>query len=178
MNILKKIIFLSFLGLFSFVQLSTAENLVKSTGTITGKVIGISDGDTITILNDKQEQIKIRLAGIDCPEKSQAFGNRAKTTLSSKVFSQNVKVETRDKDKYGRTLGVVKVGDEDINEFMIAQGVAWHFKKYANTQPQEEANRYAKAQETASQNKRGLWIQDNPMPPWEFREQQKKSQKK
>ena len=165
-------------GLFSFIHLSSAENHVKSTGIITGKVIGISDGDTITILNDKQEQIKIRLTGIDCPEKSQAFGNRAKITLSNKVFSQNVKVETRDKDKYGRTLGIVKVGDEDINEYMISQGVAWHFKKYANTQPLEEANRYAKAQELASQNKRGLWIQDNPMPPWEFRDQQRKSQKK
>jgi endonuclease YncB( thermonuclease family) len=178
MNIIKTLFIFSVVGLLSFIQLSSAENHVKSTGIITGKVIGISDGDTITILNDKQEQIKIRLTGIDCPEKSQAFGNRAKITLSNKVFSQNVKVETRDKDKYGRTLGIVKVGDEDINEYMISQGLAWHFKKYANTQPLEEANRYAKAQELASQNKRGLWIQDNPMPPWEFRDQQNKSQKK
>jgi len=178
MNIIKKLLVFSLVGLLSFVHLSSAENHVKSTGIINGKVIGISDGDTITILNDKQEQIKIRLTGIDCPEKSQAFGNRAKITLSNKVFSQNVKVETRDKDKYGRTLGIVKVGDEDINEYMISQGLAWHFKKYANTQPLEEANRYAKAQELASQNKRGLWIQDNPMPPWEFRDQQNKSQKK
>jgi endonuclease YncB( thermonuclease family) len=178
MNIIKKLFIFSVAGLLSFVQLSSAENHVKSTGIITGKVIGISDGDTITILNDKQEQIKIRLIGIDCPEKTQAFGNRAKITLSNKVFSQNVKVETRDKDKYGRTLGIVKVGDEDINEYMISQGLAWHFKKYANTQPLEEANRYAKAQELASQNKRGLWIQDSPMPPWEFRDEQKKSQKK
>jgi endonuclease YncB( thermonuclease family) len=178
MKILKKLLLVSIIGLFSTVQLTFAENVVKSTGTITGKVIGISDGDTITILNDKQEQIKIRLTGIDCPEKSQAFGNRAKKTLSDKVFSQNVKVETRDKDKYGRTLGIVKIGDEDINEFMIAQGVAWHYKKYANTQPIEEANRYAKAQEIASQNKRGLWIQENPTPPWEFREQARKAQKK
>ncbi len=178
MNLLKKLIFVLFLSIFSLANFTSAQDFVKSTSTITGKVIGIADGDTVTILNDKHEQIKIRLIGIDCPEKSQAFGSRAKKTLSDKVFSQNVKVETRGKDKYSRTLGVVKIGDEDINEYMISQGVAWHYKKYAKTQPEEEANRYAKAQELASQNKRGLWIQENPIPPWEFRDQARKSQKK
>ena len=165
-------------GLLGFMSVNSAQALTKSTGVITGKVIGISDGDTITVLNEKHEQLKIRLAGIDCPEKSQAFGNRAKRTLSDKVFSQNVKVETRDKDKYGRTLGIVKIGEEDINQYMISEGVAWHYKKYANTQPTEEADRYAKAEETARLNKKGLWIQEHPTPPWEFREQNKNSSKK
>jgi hypothetical protein len=89
-----------------------------------------------------------------------------------------VKVETRDKDKYGRTLGIVKIGEEDINQYMISEGVAWHYKKYANTQPTEEADRYAKAEEIARLNKKGLWIQDHPTPPWEFREQNKNSSKK
>ena len=177
MSLFQKFLVYSIIGVLSC-SLIDSNAKTKSTGLITGKVIGISDGDTITVLDEHHQQFKVRLAGIDCPEKSQAFGNRAKRTLSEKVFSQNVKIETRDKDVFGRTLGIVKIGDEDINEFLILQGVAWHFKKYAHNQPQEEAERYARAEQTARQNKRGLWIQDNPMPPWEYREQYKRSEKK
>jgi endonuclease YncB( thermonuclease family) len=169
------VICLSFLSSFSIFQVHALSNTQEI---ITGKVIGVSDGDTITLLNEQREQIKVRLTGIDCPEKSQAFGNRAKKELSDKVFSQNVKVEVRGKDKYGRSLGIVKIGDEDVNEFLISQGVAWHYKKYAKTQPAEEASRYARAEELARQNKKGLWIQDRPIPPWEFRDQAKKSNNK
>ena len=173
----KYIIFItvSFLSLAAILQ---AHALTHTQEILTGKVIGVSDGDTITLLNAQQKQIKVRLTGIDCPEKSQAFGNRAKKELSDKVFSQNVQIEVRGKDKYGRSLGVVKIGNEDVNEYLISQGVAWHFKKYAKTQPAEEASRYARAEELARQSKKGLWIQDNPIPPWEFREQSKKSNNK
>jgi endonuclease YncB( thermonuclease family) len=173
----KYIIFItvSFLSLAAILQ---AHALTHTQEILTGKVIGVSDGDTITLLNAQQKQIKVRLTGIDCPEKSQAFGNRAKKELSDKVFSQNVQIEVRGKDKYGRSLGVVKIGNEDVNEYLISQGVAWHFKKYAKTQPAEEASRYARAEELARQSKKGLWIQDNPIPPWEFRDQAKKSNNK
>jgi len=178
MAYLKNYIILICLSFFSFFSIFHAHALTPPQEIITGKVIGVSDGDTITLLNAKREQIKVRLTGIDCPEKAQAFGNRAKKELSDKVFSQNVKVELRGKDKYGRSLGIVKIGDEDINEYLISQGVAWHFKKYAKTQPAEEASRYARAEELARQSKKGLWIQDNPIPPWEFRDQAKKSNNK
>lgn len=136
---------------------------------ISGKVVGIADGDTLTLLNQEKQQLHVRLVGIDCPEKSQAFGNRAKKELSAKVFGQNVEVEVRGQDKYGRTLGVVHLGPVDVNEYLISQGVAWHYKKYANQQPSEEATRYALAEEHAKKFKLGLWVQENPTPPWEYR---------
>jgi len=176
MTLFKKVLAIFFIGILSSSFVCSYAK-TKSTGVITGKVIGISDGDTLTVLDANHQQFKVRLAGIDCPESSQAFGNRAKRTLSEKVFSQNVKIETRDKDGFGRTLGIVKIGDEDINEYLILQGVAWHFKKYAHNQPAEEAERYAKAEQIARQNKRGLWIQENPIPPWEFRAQAKHKDK-
>ncbi|SMC47114.1 thermonuclease family protein [Polynucleobacter kasalickyi] len=143
---------------------------------IVAKVIGISDGDTITLLNDDNSQLKIRLAGIDCPEKNQAFGNRAKRLLSEKVFGNVVRVEIRGIDRYNRTLGIVRLGEEDINEYLIHEGVAWHYKHYAKDQPAEEAKRYDLAQEFAKKTKKGLWIQENPTPPWEFREQRRKGE--
>lgn len=158
-----------------FVGLSTivlAQDASPKKSFVSGKVIAIVDGDTITVLTENNEQFKVRLAGIDCPEKAQAFGNLAKKELRKKVFGQNVRIENRGKDQYGRTLGIVKMGNIDINEYLISQGVAWHFKKYASDQPQEEADRYSKAEEIARNNKKGLWVQDNPVPPWKFRSEQ------
>jgi endonuclease YncB( thermonuclease family) len=136
---------------------------------ISGKVIGISDGDSLTLLVDGDQQLKVRLAGIDSPEKKQSFGNAAKKALSDKVFSQNIRLEVRGTDKYGRTLGIVRLGEQDINEFMIEQGFAWHFKKYAKDQPPDEAALYSEAENVARNNKKGLWVQDDPTPPWEYR---------
>ena len=141
---------------------------------IIGKVIGISDGDTITVLQEDNTALKIRLAGIDCPEKSQAFGNRAKKMLSEKVFGNIVRVEIRHKDRYDRTLGIIRLGDLDINEYLITQGVAWHYKAYAKDQPDEEAKRYDLAEQGARKAKKGLWLQEHPTPPWEYRAQKKK----
>jgi endonuclease YncB( thermonuclease family) len=167
------IAFFLFAVLVSFTSTLFAKDANLTKNFISGKVIGIADGDTVTVLTEEHEQYKVRLAGIDCPEKAQAFGNLAKKTLSKKVFSQNVRIENRGIDQYGRTLGIVIMGDIDINEYMILQGVAWHYKKYANTQPQEEADRYSKAEDIARNNKKGLWIQDNPTPPWQFRAEKK-----
>jgi endonuclease YncB( thermonuclease family) len=182
-SILKKNVLICFLFgfIFSFLPNSLfakdARNAHKYE-IIVAKVIGISDGDTITLLNDDNAQIKIRLAGIDCPEKNQAFGNRAKRLLSEKVFGNVVRVEIRGIDRYGRTLGIVRLGEEDINEYLIHEGVAWHYKHYAKDQPAEEAKRYDIAQEAAKNAKKGLWIQDNPTPPWEYREQRRKGEVK
>ncbi len=169
----KSLIFFLFALFVSFCTIVSAQDVKSSKTFVSGKVIAIADGDTVTVLTEENEQFKVRLAGIDCPEKTQAFGNRAKKALSEKVFGQNVRIEHRGKDQYGRTLGIVMMGNIDINEYMIAQGVAWHFKRYASSQPQEEADRYSKAEEIARKNKKGLWVQDNPTPPWKFREDQK-----
>lgn len=146
------------------------------------KVVGVSDGDTITCLTDKKEQLKIRLYQIDAPEKKQAFGNKSKQTLSSLIFNKNVRIETHKKDKYKRTLGSIyinipalcpdKIPNDrcaecsktiDVNLEMIQLGMAWYY-------PFAKKNSlYLEAQERAKANKKGLWTDKNPIAPWDFR---------
>ncbi len=97
--------------------------------TITGKVVGVSDGDTITVLQDRT-QYKIRLYGIDCPEKSQDFGNRAKKFVSGMVYGKQVQVIQKDMDRYGRVVGMVYVGNTCVNEEIVRAGLAWVFHRY------------------------------------------------
>lgn len=145
--------------------LANAENL-------NCKVVGVSDGDTITCLTDKKEQLKIRLYQIDAPEKKQAFGNKSKQTLSNLIFNKIVHIKVHGKDKYKRTLGTVyniiifSCGNErlyDINREMIERGMAWYYP-FAKKNPE-----YQKAQERAKANKKGLWTDKNPIAPWDFR---------
>jgi micrococcal nuclease len=138
----------------------------KANEEFTGKVIGVSDGDTIKVLVNK-ETITIRLEGIDAPESKQSFGNKSKQALSEVVFGKEVTIRKTGDDRYGRTLGVVKVGDVDANSKMIEDGWAWHFKKYNNEE------RLAVLEEEARNKKRGLWAEDNPLAPWEYRARQK-----
>jgi len=145
----------------------------------TGKVVAVADGDTITVLRAK-EQVKIRLAGIDAPEKAQAFGNVAKQHMSDMVFSKEVRVDDRKKDKYGRTIGRVWVASAecqasdcpktlDAGMALLTMGLAWHYKKYAKEQPEEEREQYSFAETEARGKKVGLWSDAEPVPPWEWR---------
>lgn len=131
--------------------------------TITGKVVRIADGDTLTLLIDR-EQIKVRLYGIDAPEKGQPFGNRAKQALSDMAFGKTARVEVKDTDRYGRTVGRVFVGDVDVNLELVKRGMAWHYVRYA---PKDKA--LAQAERDARTAKRGLWADAKPIPPWEWR---------
>jgi micrococcal nuclease len=145
-----------------------------SAGPLTpGLVVAISDGDTITLLTEDKRQIKIRLVGIDTPEKKQAFGTKARDHLASRIFKHDVEVDLRKQDQYGRHLGVIYIGGVDINQSMIQDGYAWFYKHYAKEQPKEEALRYAKAEADARSKQRGLWADPNPVPPWEFRKEAK-----
>lgn len=146
---------------------------------INGRVVGISDGDTITVLRDK-EQVKIRLSGIDAPEKAQAFGNVAKQRMADMVFSKDVRVDSRKKDKYGRTIGRVWVVSAeckatdcpktlDAGMALLTMGLAWHYKQYAKEQPEEEREQYSFAEFEARTKKVGLWSDPKPVPPWEWR---------
>lgn len=137
--------------------------------TITGHVVGITDGDTITVLDPTNNKHKIRLAGIDSPEKSQAFGYRAKESLSDLVFKQMVTVETTKRDRYGRSVGKVLVGELDANLEQIKRGMAWHYKAYAREQSPQDRQRYAEAEEIARGARVGLWRDAQPVPPWDFR---------
>ena len=136
---------------------------------LSGKVIGVTDGDTIKVLVNK-ETIKVRLEGIDAPESGQSFGNKAKKALSEMVAGKTVTVKKTGTDKYGRTLGIVIVGVVDANAKLVEDGWAWHFKKYSSDE------RLAKLEEVARTAKRGLWADENPLAPWDYRARQKAPQ--
>lgn len=137
--------------------------------TLTGKVVGVSDGDTITVLDANKVQHKIRLMGIDAPEKAQAFGQRSKENLSDLVFSKLVTVESNKVDKYGRTVGKVIVNGIDANLEQVKHGFAWHYKEYAKEQTAIDRDSYAKAENNAKTALIGLWKDSKPMPPWDWR---------
>lgn len=131
--------------------------------TITGKVVGIADGDTITVLDTTKTQHKIRLDGIDAPEGGQAFSAKSKKALSGKIHGKDVRIEYEKRDRYGRILGQVYLGDRLINKEMVSEGFAWHYKKYSSDKA------LADAEVTARTAKAGLWSEAHPTPPWEFR---------
>ncbi len=135
----------------------------------TGNVVGVADGDTITVLDADKVQHKVRLTGIDAPEKKQPFGNRAKQSLSDMVFNKTVTVETDKRDRYGRELGKVLAGGKDVNLEQVRTGFAWHYKAYERTQPVADRQAYADAENEAKAAKRGLWVDADPTPPWEWR---------
>jgi hypothetical protein len=110
-----------------------------------------------------------RFSGIDTPERKQAFGTQAKQALSSKVFSKTIRVQDNGKDRYGRTLGDIYLGDRWINLEMVSEGYAWHYKAYSKDK------RLADAEVAARGAERGLWADSTPVPPWEFRNGGKKA---
>jgi len=114
--------------------------------------------------------------GIDAPEKKQAFGSRSKEALSALIFNKQVTVEYHKKDRYGRTLGKIVVAGVDANLEQIKAGLAWHYKKYQKEQSVEDRSLYAQAEEQARGLKRGLWRDVEPVPPWDWRKQQKEDQ--
>ena len=136
---------------------------------LTGRVVGVSDGDTVTVLDANKRTHKIRLLGIDSPEKSQAFGERAKQSLSELVFQKQVTVEGGKPDRYGRELGKILLDGQDINLEQIRRGMAWHYKQYARDQAPEDRQAYADAETTARQQRLGLWQDSQPVPPWSYR---------
>ena len=160
-----------FTKLFSLALLLFSFGL--NAGTIQGKVVSVADGDTITVLDATNTQHKIRLQGIDAPEKAQPFGQKSKQSLSQMVQSKQVTVEYQKKDKYGRTLGKVLHNGTDVCLEQIKLGMAWHYKQYASDQPKEDRALYDQTEQDARAKKAGLWIEKAPTPPWEFRRQKK-----
>lgn len=142
------------------------------------KVIGITDGDTIKVLDENNVQHKIRFAGIDAPERKQPWGTRSRQGLSDILAGKTVTIEDRKKDRWGRIIANVWVTPPDCPSCsrtldaglsQITRGLAWHFKRYAHEQPEEERERYAFAEEEARAKGVGLWRDANPVPPWEWR---------
>jgi len=135
-----------------------------SAGTFSGKCVGISDGDTISVMKYGRA-IKIRLEGIDCPEPGQDFGTRARRFTSDMVFGKIVEVKEYNQDVYGRIVARVYVDGKDLSLELVKAGLAWHFKKYSSDPI------LAGAEDQARKQKIGLWSMPNPIPPWEYRRQ-------
>ena len=127
---------------------------------ISGQVVKISDGDTITILTQEKQQVKVRLYGIDAPEKKQPYGQKSKQFLSNLIAGRSVEIQEKGKDRYKRVLGIVYLDGQDINEQMVLNGYAWAYVKYSKI--------YAKQELKARSQNLGLW-RDKPIPPWVFR---------
>lgn len=134
-----------------------------------GRVVGVSDGDTITVLDDNKQRHVIRLMGIDAPEKAQAFGQKAKESLSELVFDRDVSVTWFKRDRYGRTVGQVRLDDTDVCLEQIKLGLAWHYKQYQREQSEDDRSRYADAEKEARSARIGLWVDDKPTEPSKFR---------
>ncbi|TCW31510.1 thermonuclease family protein [Gulbenkiania mobilis] len=151
------------LGLLTGLGSCAADNALR------GIVVGVADGDTITVLDLAQQQHRIRFAFIDAPEKAQPYGQKAKQALSDLVYRQAVRVETFEQDRYGRVVGRIWLGETDVNLRQIEQGLAWHYRAYAKNQPPVDYARYAAAELAARSQGIGLWQDKRPVAPWDYR---------
>ena len=127
------------------------------------KVIGVLDGDTIDVLHEKKQE-RIRLYGIDCPEKGQSFGQKAKQATSALLFDKDVRIETHGRDKHRRTLGTVFQGEVNINQVLVKEGWCWWFSKFV---PKDVVLK--QLEQEAKDGNKGLWADQNPVPPWLYR---------
>ena len=160
--IFKKAIIYSFFCLISFVL--HAQN-------ITGKVVAITDGDTVKLLTRDSTLIKVRVANIDCPERKQPYSTMAKQFTSQQVFDKEVKLEYLKKDRYGRYICNVIYNDSlSLSKELLKNGMAWHYVKYSNDSTLQVLEDYARF------NKIGLWQDPNAQPPWRWRANRKKKQ--
>lgn len=141
--------------------------------TLTGRIVGIADGDTLTLLDATNTQHKIRLAGIDSPEKAQPFGKVCKQSLADLAFDRTAQIDWNKLDRYGRVIGKVLVNGQDVNLEQIRRGCAWHYKQYQNEQSLEDRLSYAKAEDKARAEKVGLWTENGAVAPWEWRRRPK-----
>lgn len=131
-------------------------------------VVGVHDGDTVTVLDASRQQTRIRVEGIDCPELHQAFGRRAKQFTSGLVYGKSVEIRGSKRDQYGRLIGRVIVNGRDLSLELARAGMAWHFVRYSSDKALAAAESQARAA------KRGLWADPSPVPPWDWRKDRRR----
>lgn len=134
----------------------------------TGKAVRVIDGDTLVVLVDGKREVRVRLANIDAPELGQPFGQKAKDALVTLVAGKEVEISDRGKDRYGRTIGVVRVDETSAGSILVYWGLAWVYRKY------NENENLLVLEGDAMVNRRGLWADKNPVPPWEWRRKKPK----
>ena len=141
--------------------------------TLVGRIIGVADGDTLTLLDVKKQTHKIRLSGVDAPEKKQAFGQQSKLSLSNLAYGRQVTADCPKRDRNQRPVCVVTVADKDVGLQQIRLGLAWRYRDYAREQRPQARRDYERAEQVAQEKRLGLWREDDPTPPWEWRRQQR-----
>ncbi|EAB8017793.1 nuclease [Salmonella enterica subsp. enterica] len=135
--------------------------------TLTGRVVRVIDGDTVVVLAAPATEIRIRLAGIDAPEKGQPFGQRARQFLASRVTGRVVEISGDSRDRYGRILGTLWADGRDINAELVCSGMAWTYRVRSRVQ----SPAYLQCENTAREQRKGLWQEPSPVPPWQWRKQ-------
>ena len=140
-----------------------------------GRVVGVADGDTITVLDASKTQHKVRLAGIDSPEKGQPFGNRSRISLALMVYQSEVTIVTHKTDRYGREVGKVLHYGQDVCLEQIKKGLAWWYREYQREQSPEDRALYEAAEDAAKSARLGLWADKEPMAPWKHRKNSSKN---
>ena len=137
--------------------------------TLEGKVVSVADGDTLTVLDLQKTTHKIRLAGIDAPEKKQPYGHISKERLLKRTIGKQVTVEFSKNDKFGRIVGKITINGADICLEQVKAGLAWHYKAFEKEQSERDRQDYSAAESHARNQKLGLWRDIDPIPPWEWR---------
>ena len=143
-----------------------------SADTLRGKVVRIADGDTITVLDSKNRQHKVRLGGIDAPERKQAYYEAARQNLAKLAFGKMVVVEWHKRDRYGRVVGKVEADRRDVGLVQVRAGLAWWYREYAHEQSAFDRSLYENAELEARVNRRGLWQSAKRTAPWAWRDAQ------
>jgi len=155
-----KIKFLVVLFLISF-------NSILSQTIFTATVVGVKDGDTVVVLDSLNKQTTLRLAEVDCPEKNQPFGTKAKQYTSDQIYLKTIKYVVTDTDRYGRSIAMIYYDTDNkyLSAEIIKAGMGWHYKRYSTSKE------LATFEDNAKKDKIGLWVDSSPVAPWEFRKQ-------
>ena len=132
-------------------------------GQITGTVVYVSDGDTFYLFTERSDKVKVRVADIDCPERSQDFGLEAKDFVIKEIKGKTVSLNVKGTDRFGRKIAFVKYDGKDLSEQLLINGYAWHYKKYS------ELDTLSNLEENARRERKGLWQASNPVAPWDYR---------
>lgn len=141
---------------------------------IEGKVVRVSDGDTIEVLDQNNRSQRVRFLGIDSPELKQDYGRAARKNLSDKIAGKKVTVNFDERDRYGRILGTVYLGEDNINLSQIEDGYAWYYRYYARDVRPSLRRAYDRAETQAKKARLGLWLQKDPTPPWDWRRENRR----
>ena len=150
------------LYLFSFLLLLIFP-ACKEQHLIQGEVVNVADGDTFTLIDSNKQRVKVRMYGIDAPERGQGYSNASKKYLSSLLMHKRVTVQIMDVDQYRRVVGLVMLGEVNVNEAVLSNGFAWHYTAFDNNP------NWTTLEKKARIAKKGLWAERNPQPPWRFR---------